>query len=158
MRVVRAAKVTVGCPPVLFARYYGEKVMGYAIQRTSPGDFYHWHIDGGSHKFDQRQLVAVWYLCDVPGPGGETQFLYQDVSITPEKGKLILFPPFWTHEHRGNRLEAGVKYIRSTTPTRYTCPHRPAAARSATAAGSGCLLLVAANRIQTMLDMGIPSA
>jgi Rps23 Pro-64 3,4-dihydroxylase Tpa1-like proline 4-hydroxylase len=48
------------------------KDMGYAIQRTLPGEFYHWHIDGGSHQFSQRQLVAVWYLNDVPGPGGET--------------------------------------------------------------------------------------
>lgn len=90
------------------------KDMGYAIQRTNPGEYYHWHIDGGSHEFSQRQLVALWYLCDVPGPGGETQFLYQDVSITPEKGKLVLFPPFWTHEHRGNQLEKGIKYIATT--------------------------------------------
>ena len=90
------------------------KDMGYGIQRTNPGEHYHWHIDGGSHDFSQRQLVAVWYLNDVPGPGGETEFLYQDVSIKPEAGKLILFPPFWTHEHRGVTLEQGVKYIATT--------------------------------------------
>lgn len=50
------------------------KDSGYAIQRTNPGEFYHWHIDGGSHDFSQRQLVAVWYLNDVAGPGGETEF------------------------------------------------------------------------------------
>ena len=90
------------------------KDMGYAIQRTNPGEYYHWHIDGGSHEFSQRQLVAVWYLNDVPGPGGETQFLYQDVRIQPEQGKLLLFPPFWTHEHRGEVLQQGVKYIATT--------------------------------------------
>ncbi len=90
------------------------KDMGYQIQRYRPGEFYHWHIDGGSHEFSQRQLVALWYLNEVPGPGGETQFLYQDVSVRPEQGKLVLFPPFWTHEHRAARLEAGVKYIATT--------------------------------------------
>jgi hypothetical protein len=90
------------------------KDMGYAIQRTTPGEHYHWHIDGGSHEFSQRQLVAVWYLNDVPGPGGETEFLFQDLRIKPEAGKLILFPPFWTHEHRGVTLEQGVKYIATT--------------------------------------------
>lgn len=90
------------------------KDSGYAIQRTDPGEFYHWHIDGGSHEFSQRQLVAVWYLNDVPGPGGETEFSSQQVKITPEAGKLLLFPPFWTHEHRGVTLEAGVKYIATT--------------------------------------------
>ncbi len=87
---------------------------GYAIQRTRPGEFYHWHIDGGSHEFSQRQLVAVWYLNDVPGPGGATEFSYQNVQIQPEAGKLLLFPPFWTHEHRGTTLEQGVKYIATT--------------------------------------------
>jgi len=90
------------------------KDMGYAIQRTNPGEYYHWHIDGGSHEFSQRQLVAVWYLNDVEGPGGETEFLYQQVKITPEQGKLVLFPPFWTHEHRGVTLQRGVKYIATT--------------------------------------------
>ena len=90
------------------------KDMGYAIQRTLPGEHYHWHIDGGSHEFSQRQLVAVWYLNDVAGPGGETEFLFQDLKVTPREGSLLLFPPFWTHEHRGVTLEAGVKYIATT--------------------------------------------
>ena len=90
------------------------KDMGYAIQRTNPGEYYHWHIDGGSHEFSYRQLVAVWYLNDVPGPGGETEFLFQGVKVRPEQGKLVLFPPFWTHEHRGVTLQRGVKYIATT--------------------------------------------
>ena len=90
------------------------KDVGYAMQRTAPGEYYHWHIDGGSHEFSQRQLVAVWYLNDVEGPGGETEFSYQDVRIRPETGKLLLFPPFWTHEHRGVTLEKGLKYIATT--------------------------------------------
>jgi hypothetical protein len=90
------------------------KDSGYAIQRTNAGEHYHWHIDGGSHEFSQRQLVAVWYLNDVAGPGGETEFSYQDVRIMPEAGKLLLFPPFWTHEHRGTTLRQGVKYIATT--------------------------------------------
>ncbi len=90
------------------------KDMGYAVQRTLPGEYYAWHIDGGSHEFSQRQLVAIWYLNDVPGPGGETEFSYQDLRIRPECGKLLLFPPFWTHRHRGVELCSGVKYIATT--------------------------------------------
>jgi len=87
---------------------------GYAIQRTDAGEFYHWHIDGGSHEFAMRQLVAIWYLNQPEGDGGETEFRYQDVSIRPETGKLLLFPPFWTHLHRGKTLELGRKYIATT--------------------------------------------
>ena len=90
------------------------KDIGYAVQRTGPGEFYHWHIDGGSHELSHRQLVAIWYLNDVAGSGGETEFRYQAVTVTPEEGKLVLFPPFWTHEHRGVLLERGVKYIATT--------------------------------------------
>jgi hypothetical protein len=90
------------------------KDMGYQIQRYQPGEFYHWHIDGGSHEFSQRQLVVIWYLNDVPGPGGETEFLYQDVGVRPECGKMLVFPPFWTHEHRSATLKIGVKYIATT--------------------------------------------
>ena len=88
--------------------------MGYQLQRTMPGEFYHWHVDSGPGEFSQRQLVAIWYLNDVPGPGGETEFHFQQIKIRPETGKLLLFPPFWTHAHRGVTLEQGVKYIATT--------------------------------------------
>ena len=90
------------------------KDIGYAVQRTKPGEFFHWHIDSGSHQFSDRQMVAIWYLNDVIGPGGETEFLHQNVKIKPEAGKLILFPPFWTHEHRGVTLKKDIKYIATT--------------------------------------------
>jgi hypothetical protein len=87
---------------------------GYQVQRYRPGEYYHWHVDGGSHELSQRQLVALWYLNDVPSPGGETEFLYQDVVVRPERGTLVLFPPFWTHEHRAAVIRTGVKYIATT--------------------------------------------
>lgn len=90
------------------------KDIGYNMQRYHAGEYYHWHIDGGSHQFADRQLVALWYLNDVEGPGGETEFRLQDVKVTPSEGKLVLFPPFWTHEHRAVTVENGVKYIATT--------------------------------------------
>ncbi len=96
--------------------YFGKgfKDLGYQVQRYNEGEYYHWHIDGGSHQFADRQLVLLWYLNDVESPGGETEFLYQDVSIKPEKGKMVVFPPFWTHEHRAAKVLKGVKYIATT--------------------------------------------
>jgi len=90
------------------------KDIGYNLQRTLPGEYYHWHVDGGPGPFSERQLVAIWYLNDVPGPGGETEFPLQGIAIRPAQGKLILFPPFWTHVHRGVTLQEGVKYIATT--------------------------------------------
>ena len=89
------------------------------IVHTSPfydetNEYYHWHIDGGSHDFADRQLVALWYLNDVPGPGGATEFMFQDAAVQPKEGALALFPPFWTHEHRNSQLQKGVKYVATT--------------------------------------------
>lgn len=90
------------------------KDLGYNMQRYQAGEYYHWHVDSGPGEFMSRQLVALWYLNDVPGPGGETEFPQQDVRVTPEEGKLVLFPPFWTHVHRAVTVEKGVKYIATT--------------------------------------------
>lgn len=90
------------------------KDIGYNIQRYQPGEYYHWHIDGGSHQFADRQLVAIWYLNDIHGPGGETEFLAQEIKIKPQTGKLVLFPPFWTHEHRAVTVENETKHIATT--------------------------------------------
>ena len=90
------------------------KDQGYAVQRTDEGEYYHWHVDADSAALADRQLVAIWYLNAVPGPGGETEFLHQGVKIQPAPGRLVLFPPFWTHQHRGVTLKQGVKYLATT--------------------------------------------
>ncbi len=89
------------------------KDMGYNLQRYQEGEYYHWHVDADNQALSTRQLVALWYLNDVE-KGGETEFIFQDVSVKPEKGKLMLFPPFWTHEHRATEVLKGVKYIATT--------------------------------------------
>lgn len=87
---------------------------GYQLQRTLPGQFYHWHKDSNRHS-RKRLMVAFWYLNDVPvADGGATEFKVQDVRIQPEAGKLLLFPPYWTHIHRGRELLRGHKHIAVT--------------------------------------------
>ena len=70
------------------------KDMGYNLQRTEPGEYYHWHVDGGPGPFSQRQLVAIWYLNDVPGPGGETEFSHQEIMSRRRPASLFYFHRF----------------------------------------------------------------
>jgi Rps23 Pro-64 3,4-dihydroxylase Tpa1-like proline 4-hydroxylase len=90
------------------------KDLGYNLQRTNEGEYYHWHLDGGPGELSQRVLVAIWYLNDVAGPGGATEFHHQNLLVQPQAGRLVLFPPFWTHLHQNSTLEKGVKYISTT--------------------------------------------
>jgi predicted 2-oxoglutarate/Fe(II)-dependent dioxygenase YbiX len=90
------------------------KDLGYNMQRYRAGEYYHWHVDGGPGEFSQRQLVALWYLNNVAGAGGETEFPLQDVRVAPREGVLVMFPPFWTHLHRATMVDTGVKYIATT--------------------------------------------
>ena len=58
-------------------------------------------------------MVFLFYLNDVE-EGGETEFLYQDLKVKPKTGSLIVFPPYYTHAHRGKAPESGKKYIINT--------------------------------------------
>ncbi len=70
------------------------------------------------HESAKRFLVAFFYLNDVE-EGGETGFKYNRnqeplLKVKPETGKLLMFPPFWTHPHIGYPPISGTKYIIGT--------------------------------------------
>jgi len=91
---------------------------GYQLQKTQPGGRYVWHIEN-AQSIDcfktgsaARTLTYIIYLNDVPEDhGGSTGFLYQKLKVQPKAGRLVLFPPYWTHVHSGYPLEKGIKYI-----------------------------------------------
>lgn len=83
---------------------------GYQIQRTSPlQKGYVLHDDLHSSDGDVRVVTYIWYLNTVE-EGGTTEFR-DGTKIKPEEGKLILFPPFYTHAHKGNPPKKKNKYI-----------------------------------------------
>ena len=80
------------------------------IQKTEPGQYYHWHNDQHPPPHWSR-LTYIIYLNDVEkGSGGTTEFSCGKI-IQPKAGKIIFFPSTWTYFHRGKTLEKGVKYI-----------------------------------------------
>ena len=80
------------------------------IQKTSPEEGYHvWHYENMSYQHSSRRLVYMVYLNDVE-EGGETEFLHQRLRVKPKKGTILLFPPSFTHTHRGNPPLSGDKY------------------------------------------------
>lgn len=70
------------------------------------------HVDVGDHASARRFLVMFFYLNNV-AEGGETAFIGidEDCRIHPKKGRMLVFPPMWTHPHAGLPPISNPKYI-----------------------------------------------
>lgn len=82
------------------------------IERVDPGQGFKWHADNASMDSAERVIACLLYLSDIKD-GGETEFAHQGLKIRPEAGKIVVFPPYWTHLHQGISPANGVKYTMS---------------------------------------------
>lgn len=96
------------------------------LERIDPGQGYGFHIDAGPWGTQDRMLATLLYLADVE-EGGFTEFPVQGARIAPKRGMMVMFPPFWTHLHRGATPVKGVKY----NITNFVLTQRPAAVTAA---------------------------
>lgn len=85
---------------------------GYNMQRTQPGEYFNWHTDffADPWKNTLRVLTFIWYLNDVGGPGGYTEFA-NGIKVQPKAGRFLVFPSDFTAMHRGVSPETETKYI-----------------------------------------------
>jgi hypothetical protein len=72
---------------------------------------YTYHNDGQTnYRLNTRRIITyIWYLNDVD-EGGETEF-FREYRITPQKGKIVLFPANWCYPHCGKVPISSDKYI-----------------------------------------------
>jgi prolyl 4-hydroxylase len=81
------------------------------LQHYAPGEGYHvWHDERMGPPNHLRLLAFMTYLNDVE-EGGETEFMYQQIKVKPEKGLTLIWPVDWTHTHRGLVAPKEDKYI-----------------------------------------------
>ena len=69
------------------------------------------HVDVTDYESARRYLSFFWYLNTID-EGGETEF--DELTITPKMGSMVVFPPLWMFPHRGNKPISGDKYLLST--------------------------------------------
>ncbi len=78
------------------------------------GNYKYWHSEIfpqlGQNDALHRVLLFIIYLNDVE-EGGETDFYYQQQSIKPKAGSMIIAPCGFTHTHRGNIPLSSDKYV-----------------------------------------------
>ena len=78
------------------------------IQYYKPGQgFKKWHFERESKE--NRCLVFMTFLNTVPEAG--THFKYQDLTVPAEKGLTLIWPPDFTHTHKGQVTKHHEKYI-----------------------------------------------
>ena len=83
----------------------------FNLQHYAPNEgFFSWHCERSSNQSLQRGLVFMTFLNDVTD-GGETEFLFQNIKVKPEKGKTLIWPTDFTHMHRGITSHSQDKYI-----------------------------------------------
>jgi prolyl 4-hydroxylase len=84
------------------------------VKRYLPNgrDFFPLHVDVMGQVAAKRFMTAFIYLNATEG--GETVFPTLDISVTPEPGKLLAFPPIWLFPHAGRPPQSSPKYILHT--------------------------------------------
>jgi len=84
--------------------------------KKDSGGYHHWHSEHFPSPHDpqnaslHRVLLWMYYLNDVP-KGGGTSFYYQDKTLSPKQGTLVIAPAGFTHTHRGEIPKSNDKYI-----------------------------------------------
>jgi predicted 2-oxoglutarate/Fe(II)-dependent dioxygenase YbiX len=78
------------------------------IERVDPGQGFDWHYDA-TRPVTDRVVAGLLYLNDVT-EAGETEFI-DGLKVKPAAGKIVLFPPYWTHFHRGVSPTREAKYV-----------------------------------------------
>ena len=75
---------------------------GFNIQHYGPGQGYkRWHNERAEYQINQRALVFMTYLNDVPDGGGTEFAYYPELKVNAKKGLTLLWPTDFTHTHRG---------------------------------------------------------
>ena len=85
------------------------------IKRYEPGTgIFDWHTDHCDVPSSKRAIVMFWYLNDV-AEGGETLFdIGTELSIKPEAGNVLCFPPYYMYPHKGATPVSNPKYVISS--------------------------------------------
>lgn len=70
---------------------------GYEYHLYRPGDICHYHADGEVCENLLRYATVILFLTD--NDDGELVFPSQNIEIKPEKGKIVVFPPYGFFGH-----------------------------------------------------------
>lgn len=85
-------------------------IIKYTVDDPKGSNYFHPHSDNWNMQTASRQLSIIIYLNDVE-EGGATKFTELDIKVTPKKGRILIFPSFYTYIHTGEAPVSNSKYI-----------------------------------------------
>lgn len=94
-----------------FPKQYGFEELRIKKYKNDGKEKFHTHVDVKDYSTARRFIAFMFYLNTVE-EGGETVFT--DLTIKPEAGKLLVFPPLWMYPHEGKAPVSNEKYLLST--------------------------------------------
>ncbi|HCP13571.1 MAG TPA: proline hydroxylase [Planctomycetaceae bacterium] len=108
------AEVAQPALPMLMQRLFRVGAINAQRYEKSSGGYPYVHSevypDLPDNEALHRVLLFMFYLNDVE-VGGETEFYYQQVRISPRAGRMVIAPAYFTHSHCGHVPQSGHKYI-----------------------------------------------
>ena len=95
----------------------------YNLQKYSPGGGYHiLHCENYNTGNHRTNILAWMYYLNTVREGGGTYFSNFDLTVNAEEGRLVIWPAYWTHFHKGIVSKSYDKYI----ATGWFCLHNDA--------------------------------
>ena len=95
----------------------------YNLQKYSPGGGYHiLHCENYNTGNHRTNILAWMYYLNTVREGGGTYFSNFDLTVNAEEGRLVIWPAYWTHFHKGIVSKTYEKYI----ATGWFCLHNDA--------------------------------
>ena len=91
---------------------YSMEGMRIKCYRPHSGDQFRTHVDVANRASSSRFLSFLLYLND---SDAGTHFARDNHTVVAQQGRVVLFPPLWTHPHAGLEPKGSTtKYILST--------------------------------------------
>lgn len=85
-------------------------IIKYTPLDPSGNNHFHVHADNWDISTSTRQLSIIIYLNDVD-EGGSTTFPDLNITVKPKKGRVLIFPPFYSYLHKAESPISNPKYI-----------------------------------------------
>ena len=84
----------------------------YNLQKYSPGGGYHiLHCENYNTGKHRTNILAWMYYLNTVREGGGTYFSNFDLTVNAVEGRLVIWPAYWTHFHKGIVSKTYDKYI-----------------------------------------------